>query len=123
MRREIGEIFVVQLFVMLLVASFCLFKDGVAAYSAISGGLICLIPGLYAAMRMTMKIGVDNAGLATVAMGELGKLVLTIALFLVVFAFIEPLDVMSFFGTFVTLQLVYIAAPLYRANRLRYRRR
>ena len=123
MRREIGEIFVVQLFVMLLVASFCLFKDVVAAYSAISGGLICLIPGLYAAMRMTMKIGVDNAGLASVAMGELGKLVLTIALFLVAFAFIEPLDVMSFFGTFVTLQLVYTAAPLYRANRLRYRRR
>ena len=123
MRREIGEIFVVQLFLMLFVASFCLFKGVVAAYSAISGGLICLIPGLIAAMRMTMKIGQDNDGLATVVMGELGKLVLTIALFLVAFAFIEPLDAMSFFGTFVTLQLAYIAAPLHRANRLRYRRR
>ena len=122
MRREIREIFVVQLSVMLLVASFCLFKDVIAAYSAISGGLVCLIPGLYAAIRMTNKNGQHNDGLGTVIIGELGKLMLTIALFVIAFVLIDPLDAMSFFGTFVTLQLVYIAAPLFRANRLRYRR-
>ena len=123
MIREIGGIFVVQLFVMLLVASLCLLIDFAAAYSAILGGLICFIPGLYSGFRIQRKIGDDNNGLAPVLIGELGKLILTIALFIAVFVLVKPLDAVSFFGTFVALQLVYIAVPLFNANRLRYRRR
>ena len=123
MRREIGEIFVLQLSVVLVIALFCLFRDVVAAYSAIVGGLVCVLPGLYAAIRMSKKIGRDSSGLSPVLAGELGKLALSIALFVMAFMIIKPLDAVSFFGTFMASQLVYIAAPLVRANRLRYRRR
>ena len=114
-----SQVFTVQTIVTLLVAVVCLLIDPVAGYSALLGGLVCMIPGVYAMVRMTKARRVKDPGLSAVLSGEVGKLVLSVALFAIVFVTVRPLKVEAFFGTFVILQLLYILIPFREAVRLR----
>ena len=118
-KRTVTLIVVAQLSVMFITAAVCLLLDEVAAYSSLLGGFVALAPGVYAALRLLRRSRADGSGLAPVLLGELGKFVLSISLFVVVFSFIRPLNVLSFFGTFMALQLVYVVVPVIEAKRLR----
>ena len=121
LKGSAGQIVTAQFGVMLLVVAGCLLIDIVAAYSALAGGLVCVVPGVYAAARFSGKASTEGTGLTPILLGEIGKLVLSIALFVAVFVLVRPLNVLSFFGTFIGLQLIYVAVPVLEANRLRNR--
>ena len=85
------------------------FFDWVAAYSALLGGLACVLPGLYL-FATSLQPPSAGSGLGKALKGEAGRLAITIAIFLGVFALVRPLDVLAFFGAFAVLQLAYWVA-------------
>ena len=105
-----------QFIATLLASALCWVVDGVAAYSALLGGLVCVVPGLY--MVIVSLRARQSARLGSVIRGEVGKFALTAALFALVFVFIKPLNVLAFFGTFGGLQLLYAIIPVVMARRL-----
>ena len=112
------RIFAAQCIVMVLIAAGCLTIDWVASYSSVLGGLVCILPGAYAAIRTLREAPTE---IMPIVAGELGKLALSIALFIAVFLSVKPLNVMSFFGTFGGLQLIYVVVPLLESSRVRNR--
>ena len=105
-----------QCMLMVLIAIGCLAVDWVTSYSSALGGLVCIFPGVYAAIRALKEA---PSGITPIVAGELGKLALSIALFIVVFVLVKPLNVLSFFGTFIGLQLVYVVVPVLESSRMR----
>ncbi len=92
-----------QLLVTLGLALALLFAGVVEAYSALLGGLICVIPNAYLAGRLLMKSGTGDSRvfLQAAFTGEAIKLVLTAALFALVFTNIKPLNVLALFAGFI----------------------
>ena len=84
--------------------------------SALLGGLVCVIPSGYVLM-VSIRPGGDG-GLGQVLKGQAGKYVLSLLLFALVFAFVKPLNLVAFFGTFVGLQLMYAIVPWVAARQL-----
>jgi ATP synthase protein I len=81
-----------------------LFVGTVEAYSAILGGLICVIPNAYLAGRLLLKSGAGDSRvfLRAAFTGEAIKLLLTGALFALVFKYVKPLNVLVLFVGFIT---------------------
>ncbi len=119
-----GRIVTAQIVVSLTIAALCLLIDTVAAWSSLLGGFACICPGLYAAIRLKKAVHAEEAsgggsGLGPVLMGELGRIVLSAVIFIVVFMTVKPLNVLSFFGTFIVLQLCHVLIPLVDSLRMR----
>lgn len=89
-----------------LVLAGCLLLSGpVAAYSSLFGSIAAYIPALLFASLVARKIGPDSVAFLRVAMlAEAGKILLTAAVCVAVFVWIEPLAYHWFFaGMLVTL--------------------
>lgn len=100
-------------FVVTAIAFFsCMFFDWVAAYSILCGGTVCVVPAAFAAWRLGRGTADAGAAVINMMMAETGKLLLTVALFIMVFNLVKPLDLTFFFGTFVTLYSFYILMPI-----------
>ncbi len=112
----VSRILSVQCMVMVLIAIGCMAVDWVTSYSSVLGGLVCLLPGVYAAIRTLREAPSE---ITPIVAGELGKLALSMALFIAVFVLVKPLNVLSFFGTFIGLQLMYVVVPVLESNRMR----
>lgn len=112
----VTRILAVQCMLMVLIAIGCLAIDWVTSYSSALGGLVCILPGVYAAIRTLREAPSE---ITPIVAGELGKLALSIAMFIVVFVLIQPLNVLSFFGTFIGLQLIYVVVPVLESSRMR----
>ncbi len=97
-----------QLMVSLGLALLFLFAGAVEAYSALLGGLICVIPNAYLAGRLLMKSGSGDSRvfLRAAFTGEALKLLLTAALFALVFSTIKPLNVLVLFAGFIAAIMV-----------------
>lgn len=93
-----------QVLVTLGLALVFLFVGTVEAYSAILGGLICVIPNAYLAGRLLLKSGAGDSRvfLRAAFTGEAIKLLLTGALFALVFKYVKPLNVLVLFVGFIT---------------------
>ena len=87
-------------------------------YSALLGGLVCVVPGLYVLAMSIRPAASGSSGIGNVLRGEAGKFALSIMLFALIFTFVQPINVLVFFGTFVGLQLLYAIVPLIEAKRL-----
>ena len=76
----------------------------ISGFSALLGGLICLIPNAYLALRLTLPRSDRGAsGLVQAAyIGEIGKIVLTVLLFSLVFSLVRPIDPVALFSGFIT---------------------
>ena len=88
----------------------------VAGYSALLGGLICVAPNTFLAIRLALvprALGA-RALVRAAYIGELGKLALTALLFGVVFVVVKPLAVLPLFAGFIVAQLVVFAGLLMR---------
>ena len=85
-----------------------------AAYSALLGALICLIPNAYFARRVFKHRGALAAQEIVRAfyVGEAIKLALTAGLFALVFIHIKPLDVLMLFVGFVAVQAAVWLTPI-----------
>ena len=76
-----------------------LWKGPVAGYSALLGGMIALLPNLYFTYKAFRYFGARSikATVQSIWSGEMGKLFLTAALFALVFAGVERLNVAALF--------------------------
>lgn len=78
----------------------------VAAYSALLGGLICVVPNSFLALRMFAGslMGDPRRALTATYVGAAGKWLLTAALFAVVFMLVRPLRPGWLFAGFLASQ-------------------
>ena len=101
---------------VLLAMLFWGFGGRISGFSALLGGLICLIPNAYLALRLTLPRSDRGAsGLVQAAyIGELGKIVLTVLLFGVVFSLVRPIDPVALFTGFIATTMVTFSGFLMR---------
>lgn len=89
--------------------------DGrVAGYSALLGGLTCVIPNAFLALRLAAPRRDTGArGLLRAAyIGEIGKIALTVLMFSLIFTLVRPLAAGPLFAGFVAATLVTFAGFL-----------
>ena len=92
------------------------FKGQVSAYSALLGGLTCVIPNAFLALRLAVPRRDPGARSLVQAayIGELGKLGLTVLMFSMVFVLVRPLSAAALFAGFIAAQLMTFAGLLLR---------
>lgn len=118
-RRFLPLTLLVQVGVGLCLAALVwLWQGGVAATSVVAGSLVAVIPNAFLAARLLGARNDARALLRSAWIGELGKLVLTVALFGVVFAFLRPLSAAAVFAGFIAAQLV-VPGSLLIGNKVR----
>ena len=88
----------------------------VPAYSALLGGLTCVIPNAFLALRLVVprRDPGQRAFMRAAYIGELGKLALTVLMFGSVFVLVRPLAAWPLFAGFIGAQLVTFAGFLMR---------
>jgi len=103
-----------QLGGVLLVAGIASVFGLVSGYSALLGGLICLIPNVYFAFRAFKYRGARAARhiVRSFYLGEAVKLGLTAGLFTLVFVGVKPLAPLALFIGYLSVQLVGWLVPL-----------
>lgn len=110
--RPVYRIITVQFIATIFAAALCLYVDWVAAFSALLGGLTCVVPNFFLAGRLSGGAARQGPALKQLLFGELGKLGLTALMFVATFILVEPLNMLAFFGTFVGLHVFFIVIPL-----------
>ncbi len=113
----VGFILLAQLGLSLVIAALFWGFDGkVAAYSALLGGLTCVIPNAFLALRLVVpRRDTGPGGLIRAAyIGELGKLALTVLMFSLVFTLVRPLAAGALFAGFIAAQLATFSGFLMR---------
>ena len=82
------------------------FAGATAGYSALLGGLICVLPNAFLALRMVAGTmgGDPRRALTATYIGAAGKLILTAALFTAVFVLVRPLRPGWLFSGFLAAQ-------------------
>lgn len=93
----------------------------VAGYSALLGGLACVIPNAFLAMRLAAPRGDAGARalIRAAYAGELGKLALTVLIFGGVFMAVRPIAAAPLFAGFIATQLVALAGLWMRSGQQR----
>ena len=113
----ISKVLLAQLGLSVVLAVLFWGIDGrVAGYSALLGGLICVIPNGFLALRLVMPRRDPRARALVQAayIGELGKLALTVLMFGVVFTLVRPLAAWPLFAAYIAGQLATLAGFLMR---------
>ena len=113
----VGKVLLAQLGLsVVLAALFWGMKGTVAGYSAMLGGLTCVIPNAFLALRLVVPRRDPGPGALIHAayIGELGKLALTVLMFSIVFTLVRPLAAGALFAGFIAAQLVTFSGFLMR---------
>ena len=86
----------------------------VTAYSALLGGLVCLLPNCYFAYRAFRFRGARAARhiVRSFYAGEAGKLVITALLFALVFSQVTPINALAVFLGFGAVQFIHWLVPI-----------
>ncbi len=92
------------------------FGERVSSYSALLGGLTCVIPNAFLALRLVVPRRDPGAGglVRAAYIGELGKLALTVLMFSLVFTLVRPLAAGPLFAGFIAAQLVTFSGFMMR---------
>ncbi len=92
----------------------------VYGYSALLGGLTCVIPNAFLALRLVVPRRDPGASdlVRAAYIGEIGKLALTVLMFSLVFTLVRPLAAMPLFTGFIAAQLVTFSGFLMRDREL-----
>ena len=95
----------------LLAAVLWVLYGPVAGYSALLGSLACVVPNAFLALRLAAPRREPGAKALVRAAyaGELGKLVLTVLIFSLVFILVRPLAALPMFAGFIATQLATFA--------------
>ncbi len=112
------QIVVGQFGATILAAISCWFVDWVAAYSILLGGLTGAVPSAFMAWRFGSR-EVAEVGLAFshLLRGEIGKLLLTAALFMACFGLVEPLLAGFYFAGLGATLICNLVVPLITISR------
>ncbi|MCH8943464.1 MAG: ATP synthase subunit I [Proteobacteria bacterium] len=89
-----------------------------AGYSALLGGVTCVVPNAFLALRLVVPRR-DPGGQALIGaawIGEIGKLALTVLFFTLVFTLVKPLSAAALFAGFIVTQLVTFSGLLMRSE-------
>lgn len=108
-----------QFIAMILVAAvFYLLSGQLAGTSALLGGFICWLPNTYFAFRAFRYRGARAAQkiVRSFYAGAFGKLILTMALFAIVFAKVKPLSAGALFVSFALVQTMNWIVPILSAR-------
>lgn len=114
-RPPVHRITVVQLVLLVLLCLGLAVYDKVFAYSVFSGGLIAIVPqGYFALLAFRWRGARSAAAIARSSyLGEVGKFMLSVAGFAVVFAAVRPVDGLAvFIGYLVMLPVQFIGSWL-----------
>jgi ATP synthase protein I len=90
----------------------------VAGYSTLLGSLTCVIPNAFLALRLAAPRWDPGAKelVRAAYIGELGKLGITVAMFVSIFALVRPLAAPALFAGFIAAQLMTFAGFLMRQD-------
>ncbi len=113
----IVRVLLVQLGLSVVIAAlFWGFGGKIYGYSALLGGLTCVIPNAFLALRLVVPRRDPGAGALVGAayVGELGKLALTVIMFTLIFTLVRPLAAGPLFTGFIAAQLATFAGFLMR---------
>ena len=113
----VAKVLLAQLAVTVVLAMLFWNIDGqVSGYSALLGGLACVIPNAFLALRLAVPRRDPGASALVRAayIGELGKLALTVLIFSMVFTMVRPLAAGALFAGFIAAQLVTFSGFLMR---------
>jgi ATP synthase protein I len=113
----VAKVLLAQLGMTAVLAMLFWGTDGrVTGYSALLGGLICVIPNAFMALRLAAPRRDPGASALVKAayIGELGKLALTALMFGAVFMLVRPLAAGALFAGFIAAQLVTFSGFLVR---------
>jgi ATP synthase protein I len=79
-----------------------------AAWSALIGGLVSVIPNGYFAMQAFRYRGARNAQkvVKSFMKGEMGKLAITIVLFVLIFSLLSNVNEVALIASFIAVQLI-----------------
>lgn len=111
--RGLRQLRLVQISIVLILSALFLLKnDTSSAFSAIVGGLICIIPGWYFAFQAFRYSGARAAKQIVLRFywGEAVKYLLTIMLFALAFKFL-PISAFACFVSYIAAQLALWSAP------------
>ena len=92
------------------------FAGPVQAYSALLGSLTSVLPNAFLALRLTVARDDASAILRAAWLGELGKLGITVVMFLLIFAFVRPLQFLPLFAGFIAAQLMVFSGFLMKED-------
>lgn len=118
------RLLLIQLGVTILITLIALVaKNATAAISAVAGGLVCIVPNAYFAIKLFRHTGARAAKQIVNGFykGEALKLMLSIALFAIVFKFLKT-NPLVFFVAYIAAQMVFWFAPLIVDNKNRLKR-
>ena len=116
-RQMVARVLLAQLGLTVVLAIVFWGTDGrVSGYSALLGGLTCVIPNAFLALRLAVPRRDPGASALVHAayIGELGKLALTVLMFSMVFTLVRPLAAGALFAGFIAAQLVTFSGFLMR---------
>lgn len=90
----------------------------VTAYSALLGGLVCLVPNCYFAYRAFKFQGARAAQhiVRSFYAGEAGKIIITALLFALVFSRVSPINALAVLLGFGAIQLVHWLVPIVQSS-------
>jgi len=116
----VAKVLLAQLVLTLVLASLFWGTDGrVSGYSALLGGLTCVIPNAFLALRLAVPR--RDAGARSLVraayIGELGKVALTVLMFSLVFSLVRPLGAGALFAGFIGAYLVTFSGFLMRDDK------
>ena len=109
-RPPVYRITLAQLVVLALLCLALLASDKVRAYSVLSGGLIAILPQAYFAVLAFRWRGARSARAIAHSSyaGQVGKFLLSIAGFAVVFAALRPIDAPAVFAGYLAMLAIQI---------------
>jgi ATP synthase protein I len=115
----VGKVLLAQLGLSVVTAAlFWGFGGTVSGYSALLGGLTCVLPNAFLGLRLVVPRRDPGAsGLIRAAyIGELGKLALTVLMFTIVFTLVRPLAAGALFVGFIAAFMATFLGFLLRDN-------
>lgn len=113
----IVKILLAQLGISAVIAAlFWGITGNVSGYSALLGGLTCVIPNAFLGLRLVVPRRDPGAGALVGAayVGELGKLALTVIMFTLIFTLVRPIAAGALFTGFIAAQLATFTGFLMR---------
>jgi ATP synthase protein I len=97
----------------LVAAALSLLLGLVSAYSALLGGLVCVVPNAFLAARFIGALKIERSRVfKRLIVSEVLKLVITGVFFALVFIYVDPLNTLIFFASFIGVQAIHWLSPL-----------
>ncbi len=92
------------------------FLAAFAAFSALLGSLVCVVPNAFLGLRLIAPRRDPGALKRAAWFGEIGKLALTVVFFTLVFTQVKPLSAVALFAGYIATQLAVFSGFLMQSD-------